>query len=118
MARSGSETRKKNKNLVARCNEEQFILANYLAEKAGLTRSAYILHRVLQTEKIKSVKPPPRSQQKDTAQILALLGVLTQLIKDHSEANNIPSEDPLLEAIMRDIADIASLCFEELGRKQ
>ncbi len=118
MARTGSETRKKNKHLIARCSEEDLYLANYLAEKAGLSLSAYIHREVLKTENSKGIEPPPLRSQKDTAQIIGLLGQFIQAMRDHCQKGSIPADDPTLHAIMRDIADLKTLCFETLGRKQ
>jgi len=117
MARSGSDKRKKTKHLIARCSEEDIHLANYLAEKAGLSLSAYIHHRVLGKEKTKGSKPPLRSQ-KDAAQMIGLLGQIAQGLRDYCQKRNISPNDPFLIATMRDLSDIKATCFEILGRKQ
>ncbi len=117
MVRSGSDKRKKNKHLIARCSEEDIHLANYLAEKAGLSLSAYIHHRVLGKEKKRATKPPPRSH-KDAAQVLGLLGQIAQGLRDYCQKRNIPPDDPFLIAAMRDLSEIKAACFEMLGRKQ
>ncbi|HBN22562.1 MAG TPA: hypothetical protein DD412_04930 [Holosporales bacterium] len=117
MAQSGSNKRKKNKHLIARCDEEEYILASIKAEKAGLSLSAYICHLLFGKEKNKTTRPPPRSQR-DAAQIIGLLGQIAQSLRDYCQKRNIPPDDPILAAAMRDLADIKTLCFDELGRKQ
>lgn len=115
--RSGSETRKRTRQLSVRFNETEHAELLRRADAVGLSVPAYLRLQAIDAAPARASRKPSVNAQQ-VAQLLAQIGKLgsnVNQIARHMNSGGRPSFASIDQA-MRDVTDMRDQCMKALGR--
>ncbi len=115
MARTGSDTRQRQKTLSARFNEMEALAVKQYADRAGLPVASYLRAAALKASTDRAVRRPTVNHEA-AARILGNLGRIADTLRLAAQAGQVDPDHPAVAAALRDLAEMRTVCFQAMGR--